>query len=1360
MNPPAYFESVRTEALKDLEVWSNPRYGGVFKQLFRQVQSPKHVLSELLQNADDAGATSASVSLNNGVFEFTHNGQDFDEEQFASLCRFAYSSKKTIQTIGFRGIGFKSTFSLGKHVYLRTPTLSVRFDEEKFILPHWQDQIHQSELTVISIPEVKETVLDDLWHNFARWSEEPFSLLFQKSVRELRLPEAGILWKPIDRPAPDPGEWYSGASGQDPYLVLRSEPSPFPQDAAIEVKDERDMEARDLDNLPPCTVDIILGAPGRIYVVLPTDVITNLPFAVNAPFIQDPGRFGIKAPSVSPTNRWLLKRVGVLAAESMLAWLRDSAIPLKQRVEAYALMPRKLADRDSLADQVAAMVADAFWERLDGEEYVLTSQGTLASPSNSVFIANQLHGIWRDDSLPNIAGQDEKILCSSLISDGARTILVREADVKQVSLQAFAKKLTETSPPRPLTNDLLSKLWQAAYPSLKQLTLLNSANLVPVDGHGVLVKPGSITMLPSKPDALSDTDWLFLTTGAKAVSAQWLEYIGNPQNEDLRLIWNDMGLGKAVSLTTLVARKIDLWSSRQSDSDWFRLAHICAKCDIKVPDTMRFLSVEGNVTPPPELLGLDHKDPLSLALSTVYRSSLLLHSDYWSTFDGHHEVIQKWLSSSHSRLLSWMPPLLTYDKYKEEYLFQNNQFRIYRQIANFPYARGAQYTYQFFECRDYSFDKTVLSDETSWLTFLRETVRRLVDLPADAWTMYSKAYVLQSTTGGRNPQQARLRDDRATWLIDLANSPCIKDSEGDWKRPVELYFDNDNTNHLKGTEPFIATDYVNETSRTFLELLGVNSKPNGVERLIERLVALSTADFDSKDEAIRIYKQLDKSLPHLEPKFDRYRQEINPLASLLHKSVVLTEDHGWKQPNEVFHSPGVVKLPATPVLLQKLRGLALWQKLGIKVEPDWEDVLRYASEVQTGSLSEDDLKFVQGCLSKSPDEVWRLGKWLNCEERWVAVTSLRYRLTKDSGIKPSDLTLQFRRCTADLTRFQCSSCLLPDVLSCCDVGFEPLQVGEEQQLPIWLSLLTDRLSHVVLENDGLQQRVREKASVLSGSLWVHCRKISRVLLIEGDQVLERQGTSNVFWDEVGQRLYLTDLDEADEPEEIGKCLSEALGWRDLEKIIAYCCGRPEEQVLGYIKKRIRAEDHQAEGDQFEDDSAEDSDYEAQGTSEDEEEQDGFPAQDRGAFQPSRSVGQYQPRVKVQKHERGRPGRLIEDYAEMEGFDYAMENLYTRASDGYGLIRRKDQDFPWCIAHGRETLMQIYPLMARLGSEDVVISYERWKLLERKPDYYALLIQDDEGAPLLLTGSELLKRERAGEITCHIAEYRLSAKRHD
>src|SRR5437899_5864042 len=133
---PAFFEPIRQKAAARWDqLDGDPELAGPWHQLFKQVQSPRHVVSELLQNADDAGATRAFVEIEGDGFVFSHNGEDFTEEHFASLCRFGYSNKRALHTIGFRGVGFKSTFSLGDQVRLLTPTLSVAFERKRFTEP-------------------------------------------------------------------------------------------------------------------------------------------------------------------------------------------------------------------------------------------------------------------------------------------------------------------------------------------------------------------------------------------------------------------------------------------------------------------------------------------------------------------------------------------------------------------------------------------------------------------------------------------------------------------------------------------------------------------------------------------------------------------------------------------------------------------------------------------------------------------------------------------------------------------------------------------------------------------------------------------------------------------------------------------------------------------------------------------------------------------------------------------------------------------------------------------------------------------------------------------------------------------------
>ena len=124
---PPYFEDVRaTAARRWVQLEQDPVLAGPWHQLFKQVQSPRHVVSELLQNADDAGATMASAGIQDGEFIFIHNGEDFTEEHFISLCRFGYSNKRSFTPLDSEGLASR-TFSLGDEVRLSTPSLSVAF---------------------------------------------------------------------------------------------------------------------------------------------------------------------------------------------------------------------------------------------------------------------------------------------------------------------------------------------------------------------------------------------------------------------------------------------------------------------------------------------------------------------------------------------------------------------------------------------------------------------------------------------------------------------------------------------------------------------------------------------------------------------------------------------------------------------------------------------------------------------------------------------------------------------------------------------------------------------------------------------------------------------------------------------------------------------------------------------------------------------------------------------------------------------------------------------------------------------------------------------------------------------------------
>jgi hypothetical protein len=391
-------------------------------QLFRQVQSPANVVSELLQNAEDAGASEAHVLIRDGIFIFEHNGRDFTADDFSSLCSFGQSNKRFLHSIGFRGIGFKSVFSIGDEVHVHTPSLSFAFQARRFTLPVWLGKEFTEGSTRIEIPIRDEHVLKRLQENLNYWKKHPFALFFLDHISKLVIDGFEIQKKIVGRgPVNDSYQVVMKARRTYSVLIFNSRDEEFPPEALEEIRRERSVF--DLE-MPPCRVQIILGLPSNqlVYVVLPTNVKVDLPFSCNAPFIQDPGRFVIKDPSISPTNRWLLDRIGRLARESLESWLRNRKLSIQDRSSAYRLLPGKPSRTAStLGTTVTEAICKHFESALQNSAVLLTARGTLVTQEKCIAPPRVAYEVWPIKELGTVFGDayQEGIL-SDHVSDEHR----------------------------------------------------------------------------------------------------------------------------------------------------------------------------------------------------------------------------------------------------------------------------------------------------------------------------------------------------------------------------------------------------------------------------------------------------------------------------------------------------------------------------------------------------------------------------------------------------------------------------------------------------------------------------------------------------------------------------------------------------------------------------------------------------------------------------------------------------------------------------------------------------------------------------------------------------------------------------
>ena len=133
MQCPAYFEEIRRRSSSRWDqLESDPELAGPWHQLFKQVQSPRHVLSELLQNADDAGATETSVPDRRwSVLSLRTTERTSPKSTSHPLCRFGYSEQARPSYDRLpRVLGSRALSVLVMWLNCFTPTLSAAFHRE------------------------------------------------------------------------------------------------------------------------------------------------------------------------------------------------------------------------------------------------------------------------------------------------------------------------------------------------------------------------------------------------------------------------------------------------------------------------------------------------------------------------------------------------------------------------------------------------------------------------------------------------------------------------------------------------------------------------------------------------------------------------------------------------------------------------------------------------------------------------------------------------------------------------------------------------------------------------------------------------------------------------------------------------------------------------------------------------------------------------------------------------------------------------------------------------------------------------------------------------------------------------------
>jgi len=379
-----------------------------------------HFVYELLQNAEDAGATAVFINQRAQYIEVLHDGLPFTMSNAQSLCDAANSDKNVegSTAIGKFGVGFKAVFAICSRVELYSepsrrpiPDALPRFAFE--ILDYTNPvtinrtwEIPEPFTTRFVFPydfEGRYSSLKALQLDIARKLKELGSdvLLFLNNIKEISYSITGL--------GADTDAFGSYKLQTQKISDICTRISTFGQDGAVRNDNAylkysapiRD-SARTADIVFSCDFDgdtpLFRRSPHlNSYVFFPTGAESKLRFVVQAPFVTTPNRESI-IPS-HPDNKRLAEDIAML--------FYDAVLDIRDRnwltLDFLSLFPTSLNQEDWLYRPIYG----AARKLLDSEAVYPTIAGVCVTKENArIARGADLTTILPDDKLQAILGRN------------------------------------------------------------------------------------------------------------------------------------------------------------------------------------------------------------------------------------------------------------------------------------------------------------------------------------------------------------------------------------------------------------------------------------------------------------------------------------------------------------------------------------------------------------------------------------------------------------------------------------------------------------------------------------------------------------------------------------------------------------------------------------------------------------------------------------------------------------------------------------------------------------------------------------------------------------------------------------------
>lgn len=437
-------------------------------------------LFELVQNALDAGARSVVLQLmedGDGLI-FQHDGQkSLDEKDVEGLSKI-FRSTKGASSVGFMGIGFKSVFGRFREARISgwgwkfryevaqvvgEPYGDVQPDLLGAVTPIWDDAIAVPEAGFTTRFEMSQRVdprlalRSDLTYFLS--GDDRTLLAILAAARLERLELDGLVWELGVHEEPD-GSLEATARSAGENLLWQLFPVWFkPSRDAIAhflehrriqpTEDERERvyveAARDRQVLGVLPLDDY-GVPappkrGRIYATLPTEVTLPFGLHINADWLLNISRTGLREIEENPWQRDIVDQIAEVLA-SFLRWIAGACSKPDAAKAAFAALALPSAEEGS---RLEALLAEKRWlARLRAQLEVAAVLPVFTAPAGALGFAKPSEAIIPPTSLAD-AFEAEPALLPAILMQGqvlARDVLGSGAH----ALLAQAGLLQEMAP--------------------------------------------------------------------------------------------------------------------------------------------------------------------------------------------------------------------------------------------------------------------------------------------------------------------------------------------------------------------------------------------------------------------------------------------------------------------------------------------------------------------------------------------------------------------------------------------------------------------------------------------------------------------------------------------------------------------------------------------------------------------------------------------------------------------------------------------------------------------------------------------------------------------------------------------------